>query len=481
MENNEKLNNQVNENNNIEKEKKTNNKIIGIVILVIGLLLVGFVGYKLFVEKPETDKSKENNAPPPTPAVVPTPSNTQEQENNQNENDGTSKKLSFYVENISGKNALAAEYNCKSSDCKMYEADEPYYFKNDYDGLIYDQGKYYILNFKDKSLKELAIPNGNYEHMTISYDKDNHPASIILENEENEYAIFSIKSNKIIIDYGATSIESPLLEESINRYLLLRYDDENNNSIYKIYSDKDEKIVLEKNQLFGCSGTLFSSNGKVYYISNYQHHTGGDISVEEVQSIDGKVIFKNNANYKFEGGSWDYDKMDYNYVVFDKKSDQVIIVDNHSGIFSIYDKNHNLINKSKKYDNILPLDDEFIGNSEYFSKEKNYYIVVIDNNKLNVIDYDENIISTLDSVDTDSRQMYIDGNDNNTSFNIYIEDKTLKAADFNENEVKKVDKELTLKKFLKDYNSGEIVLEYKYTYNITTKKIEKSKYFYYAD
>ncbi len=61
MENNENLNNHVNKNNNVVQEKKNNNKTIGIVVLVIGLLLVCFAGYKLFIEKPKTDQPKNNN------------------------------------------------------------------------------------------------------------------------------------------------------------------------------------------------------------------------------------------------------------------------------------------------------------------------------------------------------------------------------------------------------------------------------------
>lgn len=53
MENNENLNNQVN---------NSNNKTIGIVILLISLLLVGLAVYKLFIEKPSTDKPKDDNS-----------------------------------------------------------------------------------------------------------------------------------------------------------------------------------------------------------------------------------------------------------------------------------------------------------------------------------------------------------------------------------------------------------------------------------
>lgn len=70
MENNENLNNRVNR-NNVQEEKKNNNKTIGIVVLVISLLLLCFAGYKLFIEKFETDKHKNDN--------------TQEGENNQKE------------------------------------------------------------------------------------------------------------------------------------------------------------------------------------------------------------------------------------------------------------------------------------------------------------------------------------------------------------------------------------------------------------
>ena len=61
MDNNENLNNQVNENNNVQEEKKNNSKTIGFVILIIGLLLIGVAVYKLFIEKPESDKPKDDN------------------------------------------------------------------------------------------------------------------------------------------------------------------------------------------------------------------------------------------------------------------------------------------------------------------------------------------------------------------------------------------------------------------------------------
>lgn len=75
MENNEDIHPiKKSENNRVQRDKKNNNKIVGIVILVVSLLLLGFAGYKLFIEKPETDKSKQNDTFVPG---NPTPSNPQ--------------------------------------------------------------------------------------------------------------------------------------------------------------------------------------------------------------------------------------------------------------------------------------------------------------------------------------------------------------------------------------------------------------------
>ncbi len=468
---NTELNNQVSplDRTNQYSSKNGNNKILIILLILIIVGIGGYFVYTNFIDKDDSSKSNSNKS----------------QVNDKDDSDNTTlKRLSFYAKNTSGKRELAAEYNCKSSNCKKYEADYVYYFQNDYDGLLYDQGKYYILNFKDKSLKELAIPNGNYEHMSISYDKDNHPASIILENEKSEYALFSVKSNKIIVNYGANWIESPMLDENIDRYLLLRYDDKNYNSRYRIYSDKDEKIVLEKDIPYFCSGTLFTSKGKVYYISNYQYSNGGDNSVEEVQTIDGKTLFKSSSKYNSNN---DFDNIDRNYAIFDEKNDRVIIVDNHSGYYSIYDLKYNLVKKSKKYNYIIPYnDDNIYSTSKYFPKNQNFYLIVNDDSKLNIIDYDDNIISNISNMSPNQALSYI-SNDSEIKNVIYIfvNDSSLKIDDFTDDDIEKMGDPnappISREELLKEYNSGSIVLGYRYTYNISTKKVKIIKNIDYTD
>ena len=61
MENNENLNNQVNENNNVQKETKNNSKVL---IIIMALVIVGLVGYIVwtsFIQKSNTNEPKDNN------------------------------------------------------------------------------------------------------------------------------------------------------------------------------------------------------------------------------------------------------------------------------------------------------------------------------------------------------------------------------------------------------------------------------------
>ena len=76
MKNSENINHQANESNSTQEKKQNNSKTIGIVLLIIGLLLLGVGGYKLFIEKGDKPNEKENSTP--TSALTPTPSNTQE-------------------------------------------------------------------------------------------------------------------------------------------------------------------------------------------------------------------------------------------------------------------------------------------------------------------------------------------------------------------------------------------------------------------
>lgn len=477
--NNQNINNQVNIDNNNVNQKVSNNNTNKIVFVLIALVIVGLVGYIVytkFIQKNDKSETKPNN--------------TQEQGNNNSESSNTkdgnsSKELLIEYKDDFKNGDKKISYKCKNDDCRTFYINSAFYSTgNEFDAVIYDGGKYYIFNYNDKSLTQVNIPKADYTYVSISYDKSNKPASILLDkgnNEKNLNAIFGVKSNKMIIEFGDFVIESLLIDDNIDRYHLLRYDNERK---YKVYSDKDEKIVLEKTIPSGCSGTLFASKGKVYYISNYLHHTGGDLSIEEVQTIEGKTIFKSSFKHNY---SDDSNNKDYNYAIFDEKNDRVIIVDNQSGYYSIYDSKNNLVKKSKKYNYIIPYnDDEIYTTSMYFPKNKNFYLIVNDNSKLNIIDYDENIVSNILNMSSNQVLDYvsIDSEIKDVIY-IFVTDSSLKIDDFTDEDIEKIGDPTapppTREQLLEDYKSGTVVLGYRYTYNISSKKVETAKNFYYTD
>ena len=372
-------------------------------------------------------------------------------------------------------------YTCKSKDCIQFEQDESLYM-NSVSSLIYDN-EYLLFNYKTKNTQKLSIPKGDYEYATIINDKNENPVVIFLEkNDKNKFVntLYSIKNDKTIIDFDDFIIENSLVEENFDRYLLLGYKE-----LYTVYSVKDEKIVLEKKKSIGFA-KIFMSEDKVYFINSYQGYAGGDVSIEEVSTIDGKVIFKNNVKYKETPGGdiSNYNELDYNYAVFDEKNHQIIIVDNHNKVFMIYDKNYNLVKKSKEYTNIVPYnnDERFYGHSVFFPSTNNQYLVVNDSGSLKVIDYSEKVIATMATINSNYKFNYVESNtDKNNMIKVFIEDKTLRVDDFTDTEMKKIDDSMNRQELLRNYQIGLIKLGYQYIYNIATNKVEKNKYFYYDE
>ena len=64
---------------------------------------------------------------------------------------------------------------------------------------------------------------------------------------------------------------------------------------------------------------------------------------------------------------------------------------------------------------------------------------------------------------------------------IYVDDSSLKIDNFTDDDIKKISSDTTRKQLLDDYKTGMVVLVYKYTYNISSKKVETAKNFYYTD
>ena len=183
MENNENMNNQVNETNNVQGSKKSNNKTIGIVILIIGLLLVGIAVYKLFIEKPDSNEPK----PTDSPTVTPTPNNNQSENDNEveaYENNSDSELLSYELDGtnkkfiINGKNVLLKTVEDESFSKIIYINDQKtdYYYDDSY--KIYLSKNLIILEGGGQTSGYPAIIDENGKIIEVSGNPDTPTSSI---------------------------------------------------------------------------------------------------------------------------------------------------------------------------------------------------------------------------------------------------------------------------------------------------------------
>ena len=223
------LNSQVNEENNVKQVKKNNNKIIGIVVLVIGLLLLGFAGYKLFIENIETDNPNNN---------------TQNQDNNQKDN-------TYY--DLTNIECLYSSSDSSNEtfgvDCDKYNPRllyDKYKLSNNHtiekmifanDKLVYlvmsnIHGEYSNVNYHEYlysiEKNESYFMNDSYKRIVGVYNEDNK-AKVILYNEVDYGEKYNFKtiglSDNIIYTEASLDVEgftNPIIVSMNNKnYIIL--------------------------------------------------------------------------------------------------------------------------------------------------------------------------------------------------------------------------------------------------------------------
>ena len=173
MVNNEKMNNQVNDSSNAQVEKKNNNKTIGIVILVIGLLLLGFGSYKLFIEKNDTNVNKKDNSVKDN--------NEQEQENN----------ISNNQNNL---NNDSNNYNLTNIECNYYPSNEN--TPSETFGVECDKYNPRLLYDKYKlpsnhTIEKMVLINDKLAYLVMSNNHDD------FSNEKYHEYLYSLENNEI--------------------------------------------------------------------------------------------------------------------------------------------------------------------------------------------------------------------------------------------------------------------------------------------
>lgn len=112
-ENNLNSNNQMNANNSVEnqiQQSKGNNKLLVVLMTLIILCLVGYIVYTKFIQKSDTDTSKDNN--------------TQEKDHNNQQTDNTNNGVSKKLISLKGScNDVSEAYNNINVNLKKIESE----------------------------------------------------------------------------------------------------------------------------------------------------------------------------------------------------------------------------------------------------------------------------------------------------------------------------------------------------------------------
>ena len=347
MENNENLNNQLSE-SNVQQEKKNNNKTIEIIILVIGLLLIGFAGYKLFIEKPKPDKSNDTNKQDVKVNINYDVLNYQCKNEHCDDDDYINiKQLLKTNDTVKGmyggkdfKNHVI-ELESSSGNSYLYLVDEDkYYFKDDncYEtSLIYagyeNDGKrdrtFYDYNYAvvhqktdNKDGYNTKIYSFKKKMYVLEMDEyiDNNNAMSCGEFENQRfYKLSNMSGGKDILYDGdfnkiVDASDGFVLDD---KYIFGKVEE---NSEYRFfrYNRVDKKFELSK------KGSNEWSYSNMWTYNYYAEYNNGEY---EICDFDGNFIFKTNEKtYLKEFENKKYGLPDVPYLYYSKMENKIIFM-----------------------------------------------------------------------------------------------------------------------------------------------------------
>jgi len=285
--------------------------------------------------------------------------------------------------------SLKSTYECKTKNCTFIYKYSKY--------AIMQDENFIIINMENG--KKIEIPKENiegYSKYEIVYtDEKVHG---LLLSDESKTGYYSIEKEKMVI---------PAKEyQSIDTYAY-------SNRIIVIY--KNNKI-----ELYDLKGNRFKPNSD-HKIENSNYYYSIHVYIDE--NNNGNLFLNSEGEKLFDG------KLIKNYKYLN--NEQLMILNEKEDKWVIYEKNQK-IKESNPYKKVLSLMDN--------------YIIVLDNsNNINIIDYQETLITTLDTLDKVENYMY----------------------SYYDETVGKIVVQTTSDKLIKD-NKGYI-----YTFNISTNEITK--------
>ena len=286
-------------------------------------------------------------------------------------------------------------------------------------GVNYSYGieKQEVKEGKKISIYRNTISSGDYNYLDYKEEESNVVGSITCMSDKckfilarEKYVIIKELDGYYVYNYEKDNIEFgpfKLDEDNINTNLLI-----DTNKLYGIYYTENEKNYLYN---LSTGKTLKNLTGKLYYnefndnylvIYNYNYvilennlvynfinlntgNTSYSIKEELGSFIEDK---KNNLVYFITYDTEDHSEFKiYNshgkslfngekYKLFSVTNNGLIVAT--ANTFKVYDSNLKLNKQSKEYDEVLGIFKDFI--------------VVLDNNKLEIVDYKDKILNTFD-------------------------------------------------------------------------------------
>ena len=241
---------------------------------------------------------------------------------------------------------LKNKYMCSTKECGYYGTYKNY--------VIIKDGKYLIYDFNKNKALDLNLPDAIYNNIEICGYKDKI-YGLSISNVNDEYAYYSLGDEEFKTEFKYGNINS-FENISFTKNLI-------------ITSEYQEKNVLNTALNIKTGKIKFSSVQPIYFFGNKKHIYLAR-NYAEGEGINAEIY---NENFKllFDGQRQN---------LFTTSTDGNLIVVNEDNTFSMYNYEGTFIKVSKKYKEIVMLNED--------------YLAVIDNdNYLKLVNFDGNLIA----------------------------------------------------------------------------------------
>lgn len=248
---------------------------------------------------------------------------------------------------------IIGSYECDSIFCRVFDASSNY-------ALIYDNKDYFLYDYKKDKKKSLSIPYEKYHFLYLASNNDEDTLGIVLTDEEYNQAYYDLKKDKMIVDFGVYSDIRTTADLLSAGYIGVSNDGFDEDK--KIFNLDKEKVEKE-----GILGVF--SNGKVTYFYDGELSDGekitkiyskdfklivdlGEYSCYDYYfSSDGKLLYSDdNKFYIIENNKVNYTSKSYknvynvlkDYVVVNKDNDLVILDYKENEVVKLVTLNDNM-------------------------------------------------------------------------------------------------------------------------------------------